>query len=87
MCKALLTYTVVEETCTRCGFCQTNCPTDAIEGRKKSRKAKDPGEPFIIVQEKCIQCGMCYIDCPVNSIIKTTGNKKAYAGSVKEQKQ
>ncbi|MGA1824368.1 MAG: NADH-ubiquinone oxidoreductase-F iron-sulfur binding region domain-containing protein, partial [bacterium] len=55
VCKALITFTVSEETCIGCGRCAKFCPQEAISGEKK--------KPHIINQEKCIKCGICRENC------------------------
>lgn len=61
VCKALITYTVIEETCNGCHLCFKPCPTDAISGEKKKLHDVD--------QEKCIQCGACYDVCKFDAIM------------------
>ncbi len=60
VCKALLTYWILEETCTGCGACRRACPAEAISGEKKKPHRIDP--------EKCIRCGMCYEVCKFSSV-------------------
>ncbi|HDH97471.1 MAG TPA: 4Fe-4S dicluster domain-containing protein, partial [Proteobacteria bacterium] len=60
VCKALITYSVVEDKCTGCMVCARNCPEGAIEGKKK--------EPHRIIQEKCVKCGICYEVCKFDAI-------------------
>jgi NADH-quinone oxidoreductase subunit F len=59
-CKELLTYEVIDETCTGCTVCAKNCPTDAISGERK--------EIHFINQELCIHCGVCYSKCKFEAI-------------------
>jgi len=60
VCKELLTYTVIEETCTGCTVCAKNCPTNAISGERK--------QIHFINQELCIHCGVCYSKCKFDAI-------------------
>jgi len=62
VCKALITYRIAPDRCTICGRCQKACPSQAIEGKVKSKK------PFKILPEKCIRCGMCYEACKFDAI-------------------
>jgi len=56
VCKPLLHYRIVPDSCISCGICTRACPVDAITGSKD--------ELFIIDQEKCIKCGLCMENCP-----------------------
>ena len=60
-CKQLLTYTVDEEKCTGCTVCAKNCPSNAIDGERKSA--------HFIRQDACIKCGSCYSKCKFGAII------------------
>jgi len=60
ICKELLTYTIIQNACRKCGLCQKNCPADAIIG--------DREKGYHIVQEKCIKCGQCMEACKFDSI-------------------
>jgi len=60
VCKALLTYTILEEKCKACGACLRACPSGAITGAKKV--------PHKIDQSKCIKCGSCFDVCKFNSV-------------------
>ena len=60
VCKALITFTIDENTCTGCGMCIKQCPQEAISGDKK--------KPHKIDQNKCIKCGACYDTCKFNAI-------------------
>lgn len=59
-CKPLLTYTISEAACKKCGICAKNCPTDAITGSKT--------EVYVIDQALCIQCGKCKTVCPFKAV-------------------
>jgi NADH:ubiquinone oxidoreductase subunit F (NADH-binding)/NAD-dependent dihydropyrimidine dehydrogenase PreA subunit/(2Fe-2S) ferredoxin len=62
VCKALISFAILEKTCTGCTACAKVCPTNAILGEKK--------KPHTIIQEKCIQCGTCYDTCKFKAIKK-----------------
>jgi NADH:ubiquinone oxidoreductase subunit F (NADH-binding)/(2Fe-2S) ferredoxin len=60
VCKALITFSVIEENCTGCLLCKKKCPSQAISGEKKQVHKID--------QSKCIQCGVCHDVCKFNAI-------------------
>ena len=59
-CKPLLKFTVIEETCKKCGLCFKVCPVDAIVWEK--------GAIAYIDREKCTECTSCYDACPFMAI-------------------
>ncbi|MFV0380405.1 MAG: NADH-ubiquinone oxidoreductase-F iron-sulfur binding region domain-containing protein [Anaerorhabdus sp.] len=61
VCKSLLSYTVLEDKCKKCGLCFKACPADAITGVLGK-------VPYVIDQEKCIKCGACLTACRFDSI-------------------
>jgi NADH:ubiquinone oxidoreductase subunit F (NADH-binding)/NAD-dependent dihydropyrimidine dehydrogenase PreA subunit len=61
-CSSLVTYSIIEDKCKRCGICFTNCPVNAICGDKE--------KGYTVVQEKCIKCGRCFDVCKFKSILK-----------------
>lgn len=56
VCKALISYRIVEDKCVGCTLCAKSCPVEAISGEKK--------KVHIIDQGKCVQCGVCMEKCP-----------------------
>ncbi|WKY46994.1 NADH-quinone oxidoreductase subunit NuoF [Eubacteriaceae bacterium ES3] len=62
VCKHLLDFTIVPETCKGCGICAKKCPVSAISGEKK--------KPYTIDTEACIKCGACIEACPFGAVIK-----------------
>lgn len=61
-CSSLITYSIIEDKCKRCGICFNNCPVKAIIGGKE--------EGYSIVQDKCIKCGRCFDVCKFKAISK-----------------
>ena len=66
VCRGLLKYRILAETCKMCGACAKACPADAITGKKKSKKVE--GIPYKIDAEKCIKCGMCFESCKFEAV-------------------
>jgi NADH:ubiquinone oxidoreductase subunit F (NADH-binding)/NAD-dependent dihydropyrimidine dehydrogenase PreA subunit len=62
VCKALLAFSVVSDTCTKCGVCFKKCPSNAISWKK--------GEVAVVLPEKCTRCGICHEACKFDSIVK-----------------
>lgn len=60
VCKALLSYVVIEDKCKGCTLCARVCPNNAIEGKVK--------EVHLIHQDKCIKCGACMEKCRFGAI-------------------
>lgn len=60
VCRALITYVILEEPCTGCLLCKKVCAASAIEGEKK--------EAHVIDQDKCTQCGMCMDVCRFDAV-------------------
>lgn len=69
VCKDLLTYKIVKDSCFGCRMCAKQCPADAIKvtdytapGKKKPAYEIDP--------DKCIKCGACMSTCKFKAIVK-----------------
>ena len=62
VCKALLSYRILEDKCKGCTLCSRVCPVGAISGTVKL--------PHRIDTSVCIKCGACMEKCKFNAIIK-----------------
>jgi NADH-quinone oxidoreductase subunit F len=62
VCSALLTYSIDEEKCKKCGLCAKDCPVGCISGDKKT--------PYKIDEVACIKCGTCMEKCKFNAITR-----------------
>ena len=62
VCRALISFSIIEDNCTGCGACKKACPQEAISGKKK--------ELHVIYQNKCIKCGICFETCKFDAILK-----------------
>ena len=69
VCKDLLEYTIIQDSCMGCSLCSRKCPVGAIsvtdyipEGKKRPA--------FEIDHSKCIKCGACMDSCKFKAIIK-----------------
>ena len=47
----------IHDTCTACGACVDECPTDCIS----------EGDIYVIDADECIDCGACADVCPVDA--------------------
>jgi NADH:ubiquinone oxidoreductase subunit F (NADH-binding)/(2Fe-2S) ferredoxin/Pyruvate/2-oxoacid:ferredoxin oxidoreductase delta subunit len=63
VCKSMLAYVIMPDSCKKCGICASKCPAEAITGVKGK-------EVYKIDQEKCIKCGACMSACPFKAITK-----------------
>lgn len=62
VCKALLSFEIIEDKCRGCTLCSRVCPVGAIEGTVKN--------PHKIDKSKCIKCGACMEKCRFDAIVK-----------------
>ena len=61
-CKNLLSYSVLQDKCKKCGVCFAQCPAEAISGNKQ--------DGYIIDVSKCVRCDRCYEVCKFKAIAK-----------------
>jgi len=61
-CKALLSFSILDDKCKKCGLCFRNCPVGAIIGSRE--------EGYRIDTSKCIKCGLCVSNCHFGAIGK-----------------
>jgi NADH:ubiquinone oxidoreductase subunit F (NADH-binding)/Pyruvate/2-oxoacid:ferredoxin oxidoreductase delta subunit len=59
-CSELLTYTIDPQSCTGCGVCVKNCPSEAIVGTLRS--------PHHVIPERCTGCGACVDVCKPHAV-------------------
>ncbi len=62
VCRALITFEIIESYCNGCGLCKKNCPSDAITGEQK--------KPHYIDKDQCDKCGICFSTCRNEAILK-----------------
>jgi ferredoxin len=60
VCRALITYEIMDGPCTGCTVCARNCPVNAISGERRQLHHIDP--------DTCIRCGICMQVCNFNAI-------------------
>lgn len=60
VCKALLTYRIVEGRCVGCTACARRCPAGCITGER--------GGVHRIRQEACVKCGICREVCRFDAV-------------------
>ena len=62
VCKALITYSIVQEKCDGCHACVTACPNGAITGQVKY--------PHLLNAGTCIKCGACLEACKRDAVVR-----------------
>jgi ferredoxin len=50
---------VISDACTKCGNCESVCPSEAI---------KEGETQYTIDPDACVDCGLCADECPVDAI-------------------
>ena len=63
VCKALISYAIVQEKCDGCHACVTACPNGAITGQVKY--------PHLLNAALCIKCGACLDACKRDAVVRT----------------
>ncbi len=53
-----------EENCTGCSLCVRDCPANALELRRESRKVYQ----LVYYPDRCAYCGQCELSCNFNAI-------------------
>ncbi|MFH1714936.1 MAG: NADH-quinone oxidoreductase subunit NuoF [Elusimicrobiota bacterium] len=61
-CINLLSYSINQKKCIKCGLCKKVCPAGAVLGDRESG--------FSIDEKKCIKCGECFKACKFKAIKK-----------------
>ena len=61
VCKALISFSILEERCTGCRACALGCPQGCISGEKK--------QLHVIDAEDCIKCGICRDVCRFDAVL------------------
>jgi NADH:ubiquinone oxidoreductase subunit F (NADH-binding)/(2Fe-2S) ferredoxin/Pyruvate/2-oxoacid:ferredoxin oxidoreductase delta subunit len=61
VCKALITFSIIDERCTGCRACALKCPQGCISGEKREVHTLDP--------EDCIKCGICRDVCRFDAVL------------------
>ena len=61
VCKALVSYSIIDENCPGCGQCVKACPVGAITSTGKKK-------PVVMNEEKCIKCRACYEVCKLGAV-------------------
>lgn len=61
VCRSLITYEIISDTCTGCTVCSRNCPVNAISGERR--------QPHYIDPDICVRCGICMQVCNFNAIV------------------
>lgn len=61
VCKALITFEIIDPECTGCTLCARYCPVEAISGEK--------GKLHVIDESICVRCGVCRDVCNYNAVV------------------
>ena len=72
VCKSLINYTIVEDSCLGCGRCAKACPAKAIY--KTDYIAPSHRFPSYQIDDRmCVRCGACIATCKMKAIIVEEG--------------
>ena len=69
VCKHLMQYKIIKDSCAGCGMCARSCPASAITRTDYIA----PGKKLAAMEidsSKCVKCGACISTCKFNAIIK-----------------
>ena len=69
VCKDLLQYSIIKDSCIGCGMCSKVCPADAITRSDYIAPGKKLAA-FEIDPSKCVKCGACMETCKFKAIVK-----------------
>ena len=69
VCKDLLQYSIIKDSCIGCGMCSKVCPADAITRTDYIAPGKKLAA-FEIDPSKCVKCGACMETCKFKAIVK-----------------
>ncbi len=69
VCKDLLQYSIIKDTCFGCGVCAKKCPAEAITRTDYIAPGKKLAA-FEIDPNKCVKCGACIDTCKFKAIVK-----------------
>ncbi len=69
VCKDLLQFSIIKDSCFGCGVCAKKCPADAITRTDYIAPGKKLAA-FEIDTNKCVKCGACIDTCKFKAIVK-----------------